>query len=154
MSFGGSGSTAITLGVLSAVAIPAFTRYVKRSKTAEATSNVTRIATALAEQLNATPAARRRLAAIPATPAAAPSELKYPANPAQWATPAWRRVGFTIEAAHYYQYRVDVDGRCYVVAASGDLDGDGTRSNFSRRVCPGADGRYAAGEITSVNELE
>lgn len=154
MSFGGSGSTAITLGVLSAVAIPAFTRYVKRSKTAEATANVTMISTALTQQLNDTPAARRRLVAIPATPAAAPSEAKYPANPAAWATPAWRRVGFSIDVGHYYQYRVDVDGRCYVVAASGDLDGDGTRSTFSRRVCPGADGRYAAGDITIQNELE
>ncbi len=154
MSFGGAGSTAVTLGVLSAVAIPAFTRYVKRSKTAEATANITMISTALAQQLNESPAARRRLVAIAATPAAAPSASKYPANPSAWATPAWRRVGFSIDVAHYYQYRVDVDGRCYVVAASGDLDGDGARSTFSRRVCPGADGRYAAGEIVIENELE
>ena len=33
----------VILGILAAVAIPAFTRYVKRSKTAEATGNITKI---------------------------------------------------------------------------------------------------------------
>ena len=33
----------VILGILAAVAIPAFTRYVKRSKTAEATGNITKV---------------------------------------------------------------------------------------------------------------
>ncbi len=33
----------VILGILAAVAIPAFTRYVKRSKTSEATGNISKI---------------------------------------------------------------------------------------------------------------
>ena len=153
----GSGSSVAVLGVLSAVAIPAFTRYVKRSKTAEAMHNVSIISGALITELNGLAPARRRAARLtpaPATPSAAPGTQKYAADVSRWAAPAWQRIGFSIDADHYYQYRVDVDGRCYVVVAEGDLDGDGTRSNFSRRVCPGPDGTYAAGEVTITNELE
>ena len=147
----------VIVGILAAVAIPAFTRYVKRSKTAEAVGNVTMISAALVTELNGlTPARRRaaRLTPAPATPSAAPGAQKYTADASRWATPAWQRVGFSIDAAHYYQYRVDVDGRCYVVVAEGDLDGDGTRSTFASRVCPGADGAYTVGALQITNELE
>jgi hypothetical protein len=83
-----------------------------------------------------------------------PSASKYPADESRWTASPWRRVGFSIAAAHYYQYRVDVDGRCYVAVAEGDLDGDGTRSSFSQRVCPSADGTYTVGELQIQNELE
>lgn len=153
-AFSGASSSMITVGALAAVAVPAVTRYEKRAKTAEATGNVARISAALLTQLGESPAARRRLGAIPATPSAAPGEARYPASAAAWATPAWRRLGFSIEGGHYYQYRVDVDGRCFVAVATGDLDGDGERSTFSRRVCPQPDGSYAASPISITNELE
>jgi hypothetical protein len=158
VTFGAGGASSVMVsGVLAAVAIPAFTRYVKRSKTAEAVANVRTIAGALESELNAMPPARRRtarLAALPAMPPGAPSASKYPADESRWTASPWRRVGFSIAAAHYYQYRVDVDGRCYVAVAEGDLDGDGARSSFSQRVCPGADGTYTVGELQIQNELE
>lgn len=153
-SFRTGDASLVTLGALAAVAVPAFTRYVKRSKTAEAVGNLRIITEALATELNQTPPARRRLVPIAATPTAAPSATAYAPDASRWTTPAWRRAGFAIEGRHYYQYRVDVDARCYVVTAEGDLDGDGDRSSFSMRVCPGAGGVYATSPITIHDELE
>jgi len=158
LAFGAGGAGSVTVaGVLTAVAIPAFTRYVKRSKTAEAVSNVRTIAGLLETALPAMPPARRRtarLAALPAMPPGAPSASKYSADESRWTASPWRRLGFSIASAHYYQYRVEVDGRCYVAVAEGDLDGDGTRSSFSQRVCPGAGGTYTVSDLRILNELE
>jgi hypothetical protein len=111
------------------------------------------IANTLADGTNRLPpAARRRPTAIAATPNTAPGEASYPADATRWNTPARQRIGFHIDDPHHDQYRFDVDGRCFVVVASGDLDGDGTRSSFSRRVCPQANGTFAVEALQVTNE--
>lgn len=148
-------SSAMVVGALAAIAIPTFTEYVKRSKTAEAVGNVTTIAHALATHLNELPRPRRRIAAIAPTPAAPPDATRYVADRAPWETPAWRALGFFLDTTHYYRYRVDIDARCYAVRAEGDLDGDGTLAQFTQRVCPDAEGLFTLdGEVQRVNELE
>ena len=145
----------VYLGILAAVAIPAFTRYVKRSKTVEATSNVAAIYQAelayyqaSVENLGMHGAS---FVSLPPTPSAPPSSVKYPAAPGVWSR--WAPVGFSIASAHYYQYSVRADLESFTVRAIGDLDNDGVQSTFERV------GRVEGGEVFGapiqiVNELE
>ena len=142
----------VYLGVLAAVAIPAFTRYVKRSKTSEAAGNVATIYRAeLAYYQASLEANAPSFVTLPPTPPTPPSSAKYPASPGAWS--GWAPVGFSIDAAHYYQYSVRADATGFTVRAVGDLDGDGTQSTFERV------GRVVNGELVGepmriVNELE
>ncbi len=137
----------VILGVLAAVAIPAFTRYVKRSKTAEATGNITKI---YQRQLTYYQAALERGFAtyLNATvmPTAAPSAAKYTANVSQWSADAnWTALGFSLDAAHYYQYISPGGGSAFTSRAVGDLDGDGTVATFERT------GAIVSGELQGSN---
>lgn len=143
----------VYLGILAAVAIPAFTRYVKRSKTSEAAGNIARIYQGELAYLQASIEAQRgaSFVALPSTPPAPPSAQKYPANVQAWGQ--WTPVGFSIDAAHYYQYSVSADATSFTVRAVGDLDGDGIQSTFERT------GRIEGGELMGsqiqiTNELE
>ena len=55
---------------------------------------------------------------------------------AAWEGEPWKTLGFALDEAHYYQYRVTRDGGGFVVEARGDLDCDGVFGRFSRQVTP------------------
>ncbi|MEZ4389646.1 MAG: prepilin-type N-terminal cleavage/methylation domain-containing protein [Polyangiales bacterium] len=124
----------VILGILAAVAIPAFTRYVKRSKTSEATGNLSKIYQGeLTYFHNASvnlPVAS--FIAASANPAAAPSSGKYAVNSTSWNAAGWREIGFTLNTPHYYQYSATADTQGFTALAEGDLDGDSSRSSFAR----------------------
>ena len=138
----------VILGILAAVAIPAFTRYVKRSKTSEATGNITKI---YQGQLTYFQAALERgtqtyVNASTAMPTAAPSAAKYTANVSQWAADAnWTAIGFSLDSAHYYQYLSPGGTSAFTSRALGDLDGDAILSTFERT------GTITSGELQGSN---
>ncbi len=145
----------VILGILAAVAIPAFTRYVKRSKTAEATGNITKI---YQGQLTYYQAALEREVATylnaGAMPSASPTAAKYTANVSQWAADAnWTAIGFSLDSAHYYQYSSPGAATIFTANARGNLDGDGTYSTFLRS---GAitSGELQGSNIVITNELD
>ncbi len=127
------------LGVLAAVAIPAFMKYTRRAKTTEAQMNVRRIAqqaTAYYEEHHALPPS------VDWTPAGSPCThggMKFAPDPAAWRQPTWEALGFSVDDPHYYQYRFTVEGGEVVAQAQGDLDCDEKYSLFERRlqVTPG-----------------
>ena len=130
-----------------AVAIPAFTRYVKRSKTSEATGNITKV---YQGQLTYYQAALERGTAtyVNATvlPTAAPTAAKYTANVSQWAADAnWTAIGFSLDSAHYYQYNSPGGTAAFTSRAQGDLDGDGILGTFERT------GSIVSGELQGSN---
>jgi prepilin-type N-terminal cleavage/methylation domain-containing protein len=133
----------VILGILAAVAIPAFTRYVKRSKTSEATGNIAKIyqgeLTYYQGATERTPSAEFITAA--ANPAAAPTQTKYAVNTPAWNATGWREVGFSLDSGHYYQYAATGGNAGFTASAVGNLDGDGTNSTFSRQ------GTIVAGEV-------
>jgi type IV pilus assembly protein PilA len=139
----------VILGILAAVAIPAFTRYVKRSKTSEALGNLSRIYQT--QVVYYTMSSERSVASFvysSITQVAAPTASKYPANVAQWTSdPTWSALGFSIDSGHYYQYWTFPDTTGFVAAAFGDLDGDGITSTFSRI------GSLNSGEIQAGRDL-
>lgn len=142
----------IYLGVLAAVAIPAFSRYVKRAKTAEATQNITALYEAEISAYERAPT--EGFASAPPTPAAPPTGAMYPAQPSEWATPAWQTLGFSIASGHYYQYSIQGNSQGFTVRAIGDLDGDGTFSTFERSAHLNAQGDLQSTPIEVRDELE
>ena len=91
----------VILGILAAVAIPAFTRYVKRSKTSEATGNISKIyqgeLTYFQQSQERSTAATFLTAA--ANPSASPTASKYAANNTIWHTGNWADIGFGLDSA-------------------------------------------------------
>jgi prepilin-type N-terminal cleavage/methylation domain-containing protein len=152
----------VILGILAAVAIPAFTRYVKRSKTSEASGNIAKV---YQGQLTYYQGALERgfssfVNSATMTPGADPGSAKFTANVATWNTDSnWSAIGFSLDAAHYYAYAspastaVTGDGAAFTSYAVGDLDGDNTNSTFSR-LGSIAGGEVQGGQIVIVEELE
>lgn len=146
----------VILGILAAVAIPAFSRYIRRSKAAEASGNIAKIyqgeLTYYQQSADRTNVSSFVTAA--ATPSGNPSANKFVANAAVWSNDTnWVAIGFGLDSAHYYQYSTTANNTSFNALAEGDLDGDTIRSSFSRS------GIYASGEIQGstlaiVNELE
>ena len=146
----------VILGILSAVAIPAFSRYVKRSKTAEASAGIGsmyRLQLSYYENTQER-SANTTFATCPATPTAAPTSSKYPANVAIWmANSQWNALGFVIDRPHYYQYSAEGSNTTLVVRAVGDIDGDSVQSTFSRTAVMNS-GEVQGAHVHIVDELE
>jgi prepilin-type N-terminal cleavage/methylation domain-containing protein len=151
----------VILGILAAVAIPAFTRYVKRAKTVEASSNITAICrgerTYYEANINSGSASATFVAATALD--GTPTATKFPANAAAWATDTnWSAIGFGLDSAHYYQYSTLTGGASGASAvatarAIGDLDGDTTFSTFTRTITM-AQGEVQITPLAITNELE
>jgi type IV pilus assembly protein PilA len=148
------------IGILAVLAIYGVSRYLKSSKTAEATNNIGAI------QKNATEALTREKMSgaytAPGTsttmaygfcaseaasvPAAAPKGAKYTSGAGDWAAGKGAGVGgsdigfyclkFTIDQPQYYAYSYvatgpgTATGDALDITANGDLDGNGTTSAF------------------------
>ncbi len=163
------------IGILAAIAIPAFIGYLTRSKTSEATSNLKNLFTAAAGYYSnenwetrgvvaaGTTAATSQCTVAAATSTNTPTNGKtaidWTLEPASFVD-----LGFTIADPVYYQYVIngstDGCGRApntalYSFQAIGDLDGDGATSLYeiSAGSSPSNELRRAPG-IYRQNELE
>ena len=146
----------VILGILAAIAIPAFTRYVKRSKTSEAQGNIAKIYQGqLTYHQRNLERGGTNFASASALPTTAPGTAKYPANVDQWNSNSdWANIGFSLDSAHYYQY--DSPGGVatgFTARAVGNLDGDSTNSTFLRTGIL-TNGEVQGSQIQISNELE
>lgn len=156
------------LGILAALAIPAFIGYVRRSKTSEATGNVNSLFKAAASYMavertgqgmtasTGSNCAVGNAALNPGTPNA--SKQRYSPGPSTQA------LGFSVADFVYYGYALTSQGAgcgktantpIYTFFAEGDLDGDTTRSRFS--LSAGTDNEltlYHARGFYIENEIE
>lgn len=136
-------------GIVAAIAIPGFINYVKRSKTSEASHNLTAIYHGLESHYAATGALPP---SAPPTPAV-PSNVKmiFPVD----SHPTWTAVGFGPRDPIYYSYELEThqDGT-FVIRARGDLDADGVTSLFELAGRSGAAGLERSGGIYIIDELE
>lgn len=162
------------LGILAAVAIPAFINYMKRSKTSEASINIKAIFEGAVSYFDGEHSGSTAGATythyLPGTIAATPtaglggSKFIVTAKLAEFTTnPSWVALGFAPNENFYYQYQwvwmaapaaqmlADND-KCTVVA-NGDLDNDSVLSSFSR-VATVSSGQLTGGPIIKANELE
>ena len=145
----------VILGILAAVAIPAFTRYVKRSKTSEATGNISKIYQGEVSYFNqSSEQSVASFASAVATPSDTPSASKFPAQPTAFTGDSgWSAIGFSVDSPLYYAYSATASASSFNAVATGNIDGDGVNSTFSRSAALNA-GEIQGAQIVIANELE
>jgi type IV pilus assembly protein PilA len=124
-------TTVSVMGIMAAVAIPAFMDYMKKSKKTEASLQLNKLGKSLRIYFITNAAFPQGDA--PLTPAAsccAGPNHKCPADPANWQQPIWQALDFQIDEPHMFQYRYHSDGQTALVEAIGDLDCDGVQITY------------------------
>ncbi len=166
----------IVIGIVSAlalVALPLFSRYLRRAKTIEATMNVRKIydsSVAYYEAVHAAPdgSILERQFTDPQgwTPVqggcCGQIGNKCPATPSLWAQPSWMELNFTVDDPHYYSYQLTDTigtgsslGDMQDIQASGDLNCNGNFSLFQRTIIVGSDYVLTGGSgLYTINEVE
>jgi type II secretory pathway pseudopilin PulG len=155
------------LSILSAIAVPAFLSYIRRSKTAEAPQNLSTMFK-LAASYMAQEYSDRTISATTGTYCSVGSDALNPATPgpskqAFVAGGNARALGFSVSGEVYYGYGLTGSQQCgwlavadvYTFFAQGDLDGDAIRSTFE--LAAGTDDSrtlHHAANFFIVNELE
>ena len=153
------------LGILAAVAIPAFINYMKRAKTSEATVNIKSISEGAMSYFDAEHGAAGASHELPPStgdwePSTNPTASKVVLTSTILGTngfgaPNWRLVGWAPSEPIYYSYswNAAADALSGTASARGDLDDDGDNSSFSRTL-QDIDGQITAQNTVKVNELE
>lgn len=135
----------------------AFERYVRLAQSAEARSNVVRLAEAmraLAESSFRENHGPVTLPSAPETPAEVPRGIAVEDPPGTWDQALFVALAFSMEGPHRYTYAVAGGSDGFRVTAHGDLDGDGIVSEFSIVGRCRADGTVELGELEVDDELE
>ena len=159
------------IGILAAVAIPAFMKYIRRSKTSEATMNIRKLfdsSVSYFEREHATRTGEIHERQFPDTVALSPGNgfctgdvnaEKWIPKKTYWVDPTWQALNFALADPHYYSYEYVSTGlnttAKFTARAMGDLNCNGTFSTFER--VGGVDGSLnvtGGGGIFTENELE
>jgi type IV pilus assembly protein PilA len=169
------------IGILAAVAIPAFMKYIKKSKTSEARTHVQKIYAGAREYWMDRNTAKGQIQADspqfpePTEPYTADADCcamggtneKCAPQQTLWDTPTWRALKFSMDDPHYYAYAYTVNvalgesppagGNNFTALAQGDLDCDGDKSEFSMYGVVDAqyaDGPAGSAALSRQNDLE
>ena len=161
------------IGILAAVAIPAFMKYIRRSKTSEAGLNIRKLYDSSvtyyeAEHANAAGGILPRqfpdsVAWTPNGPGICcgdPGQKCAPAKyAAQWNNLSWTALNFSVDDPFYYSYQYDGNGTdaqsTFTASASGDLNCDGKIFSLFQRVGLIQNNNVSGGAgLYSVNEIE
>lgn len=170
------------IGILAAIAIPAFIGYVRRSKTSEVGSNLRNMFQGAASYYQREQWADRGVQVAGGTmvassacivgsaesslmPGTGKTVLDWTAEPSSFAA-----IGFSIADPHYYRYTImsaaaeGDEGLCgqtasmaslYTFIANGDLDGDGVLSTFELAAGSSSENELMrAPGLYIVNEVE
>jgi prepilin-type N-terminal cleavage/methylation domain-containing protein len=156
------------IGLLSAIAIPSFGRYIKRARTAEVPEYMHKIiggATVYYEADHADSATVLLPRQFPDTTTKEKDCCLYPTlrcdpGAPQYQRVEWRALGFTITTQHYFRpdlYSAGTDqAATFTIEVYGDLDCDGIWSTYSRAgAIDATDGTVASSGGTAIfNDLE
>ncbi len=135
------------VGVLSAVAIPAFMKYMKKSKTAEASQFLKKMSDAARAHYAVNGSFPASVGPTPPKGSCCASGEKCDPDPKAWQHKTWQALDFAMKDPHYYSYEfksgTDKDGvKNFTASAYGDLDCDGDFSTF-----------FLYGEATANNDV-
>lgn len=130
------------IGILAAVAVPAFLKYIKKSKTTEARVNIRKIydgeVSYYAEEHvdQSGTILSKQFVSTSAQPGGTPVCYGIIKAMGNWEGPDWQAVKFASDAPNNYQYSVATGGidtqASFTARAIGDLDGDCNSSLFER----------------------
>ncbi len=152
------------LGLLAAMAVPAFNRYLRRSRTSEADMNLRRLYDGAVVYFNfeytdpsgTTYPGREFPGTIGPTPALNVIGSTKVRTTSWSSEPTWDALNFSLSDPHYFAYQFNSSGTDnqaqFTASAFGDLDGDAIYSTFVRfaRVTDmeieGSEGVYRANE--------
>ena len=160
------------IGILAAVAIPAFMKYIRRSKTTEPLMNIRKIYDSSvtyyeSEHANQAGAilARQFPGSVGWTPngpgvccGAAGQKCDPSLYAAQWSNVSWTALNFSVDDPFYFSYQYDAAGvdlaAVFTASSSGDLNCDGKVFSLFQRVgfilnnnVTGGAGLYTQNEI-------
>jgi hypothetical protein len=144
------------LGLVLAVAVPAFVRELRSSRFVEPVDGLNNMAAAAVAYANGRPVLTAFPASAPLTPAAVPRGTREVDPPGTWDAPTWVALGFrpaAEEAPHAFAFAFDSalapSRSTFVAHAHGDLDGDGIQSTFEVRghVSSGVEGDGENGPV-------
>lgn len=150
------------IGVLASVAVPLVSRYLKKSKTSEASFNLRKIydgeVAYYSEEhtLDTGNLASKMFIAYAQEPAV-PSDNKQIGN---WDTLGWNHIKFSTESAVLYSYSVTAHGvdldASFTARAVGDIDADTQTSLFERvgTINPTAGIVEGGAAVFSLDDLE
>jgi type IV pilus assembly protein PilA len=161
------------IGILAAVAIPAFMKYIRRSKTSEATMNLRKLFDSSVSYFNEEHAdraggilARMFPSTVAATPASAPhaacnngTSQKIAPVAGMFANASFQALNFSVDDPFYFSYQYTSSGTGttseFTAQAYGDLDCDATLSTFERVGTVDASNNVNGGAgLYQQNELE
>jgi prepilin-type N-terminal cleavage/methylation domain-containing protein len=161
----------IVVAIIGILAIPAFTKYIKRSKTAEAAGHLNKmwagsVSYYEADHVDAAGASIPRQFPVSST-AAVGGPVECGCNPtgkcvaiaADWQAATWVNLSFSIPDPFLYRPKYTSAGinnaSTFTAEAIGDLDCNGTLSNFKRLGAVDANGDVSGSKAAIVtNELE
>ncbi len=122
------------VGVLAAVAIPAFLDYSKKSQVSEAQLMLNRIMknqkTMFFTDGSYVVGSSALVPAISCCQVDTDGKKKCAGNGAQWQQPIWQALDFAIDEPHYFRYSIESTATGYVAKAVGDLDCDGIEVTY------------------------
>ncbi len=160
------------IGILAAVAIPSFVKYVRRSRTTEAVLNLRKmydgaVAYYVGEHsdINGVTATKR----FPSTGDWVPdlatrtsyADKRYQSQPSEWKQGGWSALEFQISDAQVFSYQFfNPDPTQWGTSASasmraeGDQNGNGVYSEFRRDMVGTLEGVQGGTAMYSINETE
>jgi type IV pilus assembly protein PilA len=162
------------IGILAAVAIPAFMKYIRRSKTSEATMNIRKMFDSSVSYFNEEQADRKGTI-LPRqfpTDVVAPEKgtwdgevckgkdsQKFQPTAKTWDAPSWQALNFAVEDPFYFRYEYDSKGTGagahFTARANGNLNCDEAESTFERIGTVDAENNINGGAgLFTKNELE
>ena len=143
------------IGILAAVAIPAFMKYIKKSKNSEAKINVERIYNGSKTYFEGNQQFVQRASALqPATRACSGPGVVQKHLASAWVDSAeWEALNFEMNDSFLMQYNyIGVPAQADAIA-QGDLDCDSTMSTFQQTATQ-AGGVFAGGTLVVTNPNE
>jgi type IV pilus assembly protein PilA len=158
------------IGILAAVAIPAFMKYIRRSKTSEATMNLRKLFDSSASYFSREIASRTgiiRERQFPDATILTPdtgfcsegTAEKFVPMKTYWEPSSWQALNFALSDPHYYKYQYASTGTDsasgFTARAIGDLNCNGIFSTFERvGTVDDSLNVVGGGGIYTENELE
>ena len=163
------------IGILAAVAIPAFMKYIRRSKTVEATMNVRKLfdsSVSYFEGEHADKGGNTLAKTFPTDPTSQPAPWgnvkstccgqtgdKCAPAASNFADPTWSALNFSVDDPFYFGYQYNSKGSettaNFQAYAFGDLDCDGINSTYERSGSVMTDRSVSGGSgLFSKNEIE